>query len=305
MKKKLLSSAVIASLLASTTPSVTIKKPVTSSKNSLAQRSSLLLSSPATDRNALANLINVGMEQVQKLIQSSPKKQELEDIYRQLSVLKQDVTQTLSVLLQQEQQVRQSYIMKVKNLLKRVRQYRQHVRNKQTLKEVSGIIILLSYLLFWSQLDESRQDATLRRKRVIRLYQQMDRVRQSELSQQIKLLQMIRNTPKEFLCPLTGNLKMIPVHIGKEKETYDAVSLIEWVKTHLPHYQQKHVSRFISSFVIDHELQDRIYEYLLTRHNLRKRVLPDYMEVARYYPGTGSQQYMQALERFNRNKQKI
>lgn len=322
-KKHLLKGAAIATLLASSIPShvaTTTPKKQQVSKNKLRTYKQTpytmnVAYTPSTLQfsrhdsavvKTIENLIDVGLHDVEQLLVFSPRKrEEFQHLHDQLEILKDDVSNTLSILLQQQVSVRQRYLSKVHRILKQLRSYQQHTRNKQTLKLIASTIVALSFVAFLSAHSKrmSDEEATRRRRHVYRFYQALDQHRQSGFEEQVALVQKdTDNIPPEFRCPLTNKLKVVPVRIGEEPETYDAGSLLMWIQEHLPHHKKQDV---IASLVIDDKLQDQVYDYLWRRLVYRRKILPQYMQVARYYPGTGSKEYMDALQRFNKQKKKM
>jgi hypothetical protein len=319
-KKNLLKGAAIATLLASSpslggSTALSNKQVVSKSKRNQRLTTDLVYTPtttttiPSSRRDVavvkeIENLVDIGLHNVEQLLDLQ-KKTELLHLHDQLTTLKDDVSNTLSILLQQHADVRKRYLSKVNRILEQLRSYRQHTRNKQTLKLIASTIVVLSFVAFLSARSKrmSDEESTRRLRHVYRFYQALDQHRQSGFEQQVALVQKAPdNIPPEFRCPLTNKLKVVPVRIGEEPETYDAGSLLMWIQEHLPHHKKQDV---IAALNIDNKLQDQVYEYLKRRLVYRRKILPQYMQVARYYPGTGSKEYMDALQRFNTQKKKL
>ena len=255
------------------------------------------------------NMIHAGLRDVKQLVRSSSsqKRAELQNLQDQLTNLKEELYRIPFIDVLTQASVRKRYLSKIHSILKQLRSYQQqqHTRNKQTLKLIASTIVALSFVAFLTTRSKriSDQEATRRRRHVYRFYQALDQHRQSGFEEQVALVQTATdNIPPEFRCPLTNKLKVVPVRIGEEPETYDAGSLLMWIQEHLPHHKKQDV---IAALVIDDKLQDQVYDYLWRRLVYRRKILPQYMQVARYYPGTGSKEYMDALQRFNTQKKKM
>lgn len=319
-KKNLLKGAAIATLLASSPSlggSTTLSNKQVVSKSKRNQRLTTdLVYTPTTTISSsrrdvamvkeIENLVDIGLHDVEQLLGLRlQKRAELLRLHDQLTTLKDDVSNTLLILLQQQADVRKRYLSRLHRILEQLRSHRQHIRNKKILKLIVSTIVALSFVAFLSARSKriSDEEATRRRRHVHRFYQALDKHRQSGLEEQVALVDKAPDhIPPEFRCPLTNKLKVVPVRIGEEPETYDAGSLLMWIQEHLPHYKKQDV---IAALNIDNQLQDQVYDYLKRRLVYRRKILPQYMQVARYYPGTGSKEYMDALQRFNTQKKKM
>jgi len=312
-KKHLLKGAAIATLLASSVPGLSAspsKDKITTMTHqhrhpaTIASIPNTLSRSVAANTKTIESLIDMGLQSVEQLLEISPRKRkELQPLYHQLKVLKDDVVNTIPMLLQQQQEVRQRYLTKVQHILKKLRSLQRHVRNKRTLQFLLNTIVALCFATVMAAptVVMSNKESSRRRRSSYRFYQALDRQYQSGIDQQIVLL---NNTPysipTKFRCPLTNKLKVVPVRIGDQEETYNAESLLTWIQENLPYYTKKDL---ISTLTIDDKLQHEIDEYLQKRMTYRKKVLPEYMQtVPSYYPGINMDEYMQALQKFEAGK---
>jgi hypothetical protein len=258
----------------------------------------------------MEHLIDQGLREIGQQLSSLPSsstrtRNPLQRIYDQLLVLKDDVSHTLSSVLSQEPDVRQRSLTKIHRLLKELRLRKQKIRHQKTLNILINTIVALSFMAFlmtpWTKISKQQNDK--RRRRVYRIYQAMEYHRQGVLGQQIDLAHRApEHIPDEFLCPLSKQLIGVPVRIGDEPETYDAGSLLLWTTEHLPHYKKHEV---MSALSVDEQLLDQINQYLFNRCVYRNKILPECMEMFRYFPGTGSQEYMSAKQSFQQNAKRL
>lgn len=315
LKKGLLSKALMTTaLLASSTPMLSaganqLSKNKQMTKNRKKQHINGLpakLVVGIDQTKVMESLIDTGLKDIQELehVVSQRTRIEIQPIYDQLKILKDDVTTTIPILLHEHQEIRQRYLSKIHQILRKLRSYQRRVRNKRILKFIVDIIISLSFAGFVMAPVKimSRKQVNDRRRKIHRFYQALDAHHQTGLGEQILFLEKAPSSiPHEFRCPLTQKVKAVPVRIGDEPETYNAESLLEWLQQHLPFYKRQDL---ISALSIDEKLQDDIYNYLWRRMVHRKKVLPQYMKaISSYYPGVGMDEYMQALQRFQTGKQ--